>query len=66
MIGNNINNAIRESGLKKNFIAKKLGIKYDTLRKKLNGETEFKISEVVELSKILNIKMEVLLNGKEN
>lgn len=66
MIGNNINNAIIESGLKKNFIAKKLGIKYDTLRKKLNGETEFKISEVVELSKILNIKMEVLLNGKEN
>ena len=66
MTGNNINKAIIESGLKKNFIAKQLGIKYDTLRKKLNGQTEFKISEIIQLSKILNISMEVLLNGKEN
>lgn len=66
MTGNNINKAIIESGLKKNFIAKQLGIKYDTLRKKLNGQTEFKVSEIIQLSKILNISMEVLLNGEEN
>jgi ribosome-binding protein aMBF1 (putative translation factor) len=53
----NINNAINESGLKKQFIAKSLNIKYDTLRRKLNGESDFTISEVLALTKLLNINI---------
>jgi hypothetical protein len=41
----NIQNVINKSGLKKTFIAKELGIKYDTFRRKLNGENEFKLGE---------------------
>jgi len=59
----NINNAINSSGLKKQFIAKKLDIKYDTLRRKLKGESDFTINEVLTLTKLLNINiMEVFKN----
>lgn len=59
----NINKAISVSGLKKKFIAKQLDIKYDTLRRKLNGEQDFKISELQTLTTILNINiMEVFRN----
>lgn len=63
----NINNAISKSGLKKNFIAKQLNIKYDTFRRKLSGETDFKVTEVLHLTKIINIKiMEVFENVKND
>lgn len=52
-----IKSAISKSGLKKKFIAEKMNIKYDTFRRKLNGETDFKVSELVQLSTILNIKL---------
>jgi ribosome-binding protein aMBF1 (putative translation factor) len=63
----NIEKAIQRSGLKRSFIAEKLDIKYDTFRRKLNGETEFKISELLQLAKLLNISItEVFTNGKES
>lgn len=46
---------IEDSGLKKNFIAKAIGLSPYGLAKKINNETEFKTSEVHELCKILNI-----------
>lgn len=46
---------IEKSGLKKNFIAKAIGLSPYGLAKKINNETEFKTSEVNELCKILNI-----------
>jgi ribosome-binding protein aMBF1 (putative translation factor) len=62
----NINNAISVSGLKKKYIAKQLNIKYDTLRRKLNGEQDFKISELQTLTTILNINiMEVFKNEND-
>ncbi len=53
----NIKKLVNESGLKRNYVARVLNMKYDTFRRKLNGETEFKISEVINLCKLLNINI---------
>ena len=64
---NNIKMCISASGLKKSHIAKELDIKYDTFRRKLNGETDFKVSEVLAICTLLNINiMEVFKNGKDS
>ena len=64
---NNLKREINKSGLKKNFIAEKLDMKYDTFRRKLNGENEFKVSEVFNLCSLLKIDiMEVFKNDKES
>lgn len=43
------------SGITQIHIANNLGINIGTLQNKLNGKTEFKISEIVKLSKILGL-----------
>lgn len=47
---------IDESGLKRAFIAEKLGLSPYGLSKKINNESEFKGSEIKLLCQILNIK----------
>ena len=54
-----LNAAIGKSGLKKSFIAKKLGLSLKGLQNKLENNTEFKASEIVILQKILNIDDEI-------
>lgn len=51
-----LNKRIDESGLKKNYIAKMLGIKPDTLTRKINNEREFKASEINALCDVLGIE----------
>jgi ribosome-binding protein aMBF1 (putative translation factor) len=64
-INKNIQQAISDSGITKQHIAKKLNIKYETLRRKLNGQSDFTVSELVTLTEILNINiMEVFKNEK--
>jgi ribosome-binding protein aMBF1 (putative translation factor) len=62
----NIEKAIVKSGLKKKFIAKQLNIKYDTFRRKLNGEGDFKLNEILTLSQILNIKLTEVFKNEES
>lgn len=45
-------------GLKLNHVAYVLGINANTLRQKLNDESEFKISEADRLSSVLGLTME--------
>ena len=54
---------IESSGLKLGFIAEKLGISYNWLKKKIDGEVSFKVYEVQILCNVLNIKD---LQEKEN
>ncbi len=49
---------ITESGLKYYHIANELGISRYALQKKINNETEFKVSEAVALAKILDLSEE--------
>lgn len=51
-----LNQRIDESGLKKSYIAKALGIRTDTLSRKINNEREFKASEINTLCDILGIE----------
>lgn len=46
---------IEKSGISVTFIAKSLGISRTGLYKKLNGKTEFKVSEISKMKDILNI-----------
>ena len=52
MDNDKINKAIKESGLKKVWIAEQLGVTYNSLRRKLNGEIPW---SKLELEKIRNI-----------
>lgn len=47
---------IDESGLKKYYIASKLGLTTYGLQKKINNQTQFKANEIEELCIILKIK----------
>lgn len=51
-----LNERIDSSGLKKSYIAKALGIRTDTLSRKINNEREFKASEINALCDILGIE----------
>ena len=46
---------IDNSGLKKSWIAEKLGLSYHGLQKKINNDNEFKASEIMILCEILHI-----------
>lgn len=66
MVGNQIKNKIKEKGYKLKFIAEKLGLTPYGLALKLNGKNEFKWSEILEISNILNLdekeKKEIFFN----
>lgn len=48
-------NAIARSGLKKAFIASKIGVCYQTLSSKINNRTQFKSSEIETICELLGI-----------
>ena len=53
MDNDKINKAIKESGLKKVWIAEQLGITYNSLRRKLNGEIQWSKLELEKINKLL-------------
>lgn len=46
---------INKSGISITFIARKIGITRECFYRKMNGENEFKASEIVALSSILHL-----------
>jgi plasmid maintenance system antidote protein VapI len=46
---------IQQSGLKKGFIAEKLGVSTTTLTALINNNAEFKASQIVAMCNVLNI-----------
>lgn len=46
---------IDDSGYKLTFVARQLGITYQGFLKKINNDTEFKVSEVAMLRTLLNL-----------
>lgn len=46
---------IKESGLKKSFIAEKLGIKYEALRRRIQNEVSFLAREIPVICDLLGI-----------
>ena len=50
-----LNDKIRVSGLKKNYIAEQMGIDRVSLYNKLAGKTEFTVTEIISLCDILKL-----------
>lgn len=50
-----LSNSMRESGMTVTAIAAKCGIKRETLYKRLNGDAEFKASEIANLAQVLGL-----------
>lgn len=50
---------IQDSGLKKEFIAQKLGMSLNSLNNKISGRTSFLIGEAFKLKEILNLDEDV-------
>lgn len=53
-----LNQCIEKKGVKKSFIAEQIGISPMSLRNKISGLTEFKISEVLRMQEILGLNDE--------
>lgn len=51
---------IYDSGLRKEYIASKIGITRQSLSKKINGDSDFTASEISKLKLILNLSAEDL------
>jgi hypothetical protein len=52
-----LRNCIEESGLKYNYIAKKLSLSSYGLKLKIENDNEFKASEIMKICEILNLDM---------
>lgn len=50
-----INDIISSKGLKKSFIAEQIGVSINGITRKLDGRSEFKAGEIVELCRVLGI-----------
>lgn len=56
MVNSNIlRQTIKNNGIKMKFVAEKLGISPNSLTRKINNQTEFKLSEIEKLSVILTL-----------
>ena len=60
---NDIRAMIRERGLKQENVARALQITTNTLNKKLNGETEFRLCEAKTLAALLDTSVDALFFG---
>lgn len=63
-----LENVIKDKGLKKSFVADKMGISRQAFYLKLNGEREFSHSDMMRLKTILALSdrefMSIFFNGK--
>ena len=61
-IGNRIKALMAIREFKRSYIAKKLGISYNTLTKKLNGQREFSINEIIKIKEIFDLDEDLCAN----
>ena len=55
IIGNRIKALMTIRNIKRSYLAKELGISYNTLTKKLNGQREFGINEIWKIKEVLGL-----------
>lgn len=59
IIGDRIVKLINIEGINENTLAQKLNITLIELKKKLNGEEEFYISEMMKIKELFNLNLEI-------
>lgn len=62
IIGNRIKALLVVKNIKRSYLAEQLGVTYNTLTKKLNGERDFRIEEILMLKEILDLDIETCGN----
>ena len=62
IIGSRIKYLMVIKKIKRCNLAKEIGISYNTLSKKLNGQREFTLSEILKIKSILNINSDLAAN----
>lgn len=55
LIGNRIKALMIIAQMKRSYLAKKMGISYNTLTKKINGRREFTINEMLKIKEIFDL-----------
>ena len=61
-IGKRVKDLLQDKGIKRSYLAKKLGISYNTLTNKLTGKSEFSILQIVKIKEILELDDEFSTN----
>ena len=62
IIGSRIKAILVVKNIKRSYLAERLGITYNTLTKKLNGQREFGINVILSLKEILELDVETCAN----
>ena len=62
IIGNRLKALMTIRGIKRKDFATQLGISYNTLTKKLNGQREFSINEILKIREILSLDVDLCAN----
>lgn len=62
LIGKKIKALMTVRNVKRSDLAKELGVSYNTLTKKLNGEREFSINEILKIKEVFNMDVELCAN----
>ena len=62
IIGNRIKALMTIRNIKRSYLAKELGISYNTLTKKLNGQRECGINEIWKIKEVLGLDKEMCAN----
>lgn len=62
LIGNRLKAIMEKRQIKRSYLAKKMGISYNTLTKKLNGQKEFSAIEINKLKNILELDEKLSAN----
>lgn len=62
LIGKRIKMLLNTKGIKRCYLAKKMGISYNTLTSKLNGKGEFSAIQIVKIKNILELDDELAAN----
>lgn len=59
IIGNRLKALMAIRNIKRSYLAKELGISYNTLTKKLNGQREFDITEMWKIKEVLELDQKI-------
>ena len=62
IIGNRLKILLKNMGIKRSYLAKKLNISYNTLTNKLNGKSEFSAIQMTMIKDLLNLDEKLSVN----
>lgn len=62
IIGNRLKILMVKKQIKRSYLAKKMGISYNTLTKKINGQREFSALELVKIKALLELDDKLCIN----